>query len=404
MFKRQVRINTSADKVKELLTRGVEDVFVKENLEKRLLSGEKLRVKFGIDPTSPHIHLGHAVVLRKLKMLQDLGHQAVLIIGDFTATIGDPSGKSKARPPLSHEEIKRNLKGYLTQAGKIIDVKRAEVYYNSKWLGKLDGVEIMKLLSNISTNQILDRDDFSKRLAEHKSIRMYELLYPVMQAYDSVMVKADLELGGTDQLFNLMLGRDLMEKKSMRAQDILTVPIIEGLDGVEKMSKSLGNYVALIDEPNDMYGKIMSVRDDLITKYFLLCTDTPEFEIEKIKNEMASGANPKDFKMKLAREIVTLYHGEKFAISAESNFTSTFSQGGIPSDIETVSESKGKLISEIVLAKGIVSSKSEWGRLVGGSGVENADTGEKISDQFAKLEKDITLKIGKRRFIKIIAK
>lgn len=403
MFKRQVRINTSADKVKELLTRGVEDVFVKENLEKRLLSGEKLRVKLGFDPTGSKIHIGRAIVLRKLKAFQDLGHQVVFIVGDFTAQVGDPSDKLEKRPMLSRKVIEENIKDYKRQVGKIVDVSKAEFLYNSKWLSKLGFQEISQLAESFSLQQMSARRNFADRIEKGQEISMREMLYPLMQGYDSVAVKADIELGGFDQLFNLKAGRIIQKHYGQKEQDVLTVQMLEGTDG-RKMSTSWGNIITIVDEPNDMYGKIMSVRDDLIAKYFLLCTDTPESEIEKMKSEMASGANPKDFKMKLAREIVMLYHGEKFAISAQENFSKTFSQGGIPTDIETVSESKGKTLADIVVAKGVVASKSEWGRLISGNGVENALTGEKIADQFAKLEEDITLKIGKRRFIKIISK
>ncbi|MCR4322496.1 MAG: tyrosine--tRNA ligase, partial [Candidatus Azambacteria bacterium] len=251
-------------KIREILERGVEDVIVKEHLEAALRSGKKLRVKFGIDPTSPDLHLGHAVVLRKLKALQELGHTIVLIIGDFTATIGDPSGKSKTRPQLTAEDVGKNMRDYLDHAGRIINIKKAEVRYNSEWLEKLGGVKMLELLSLVSVSQILERDDFAKRLREHQSIRVHEMLYPIIQAYDSVMVQADLECGGTDQTFNMLMGRTLMDRMGKPPQDVLMVPLIEGTDGKEKMSKSLGNYIGISDAPQDMFGKIMALNDELI--------------------------------------------------------------------------------------------------------------------------------------------
>lgn len=392
---------TSKEKIKEILQRGVEEIFVKDHLEKNLLSGRVLRIKFGIDPTSPGLHLGHAVVLRKLKELQAIGHTVVLVIGDFTATIGDPSGKSKTRPRLSPKEIKTNLKDYLRQASKIIDIKKTEVRYNSSWLKKVNGEKIIELLSLVSVNQILERNDFANRLKEQKSIGAHELLYPVMQAYDSVITRADLECGGTDQTFNLLMGRTLMERLGHKPQDVLTTPIIEGTDGKEKMSKSLGNYIGITDAPEDMFGKIMSIKDELIGKYSLLCTDISEVEIKNTEEKMKSGeTNPKDAKIKLASEIVSIYHGEKEAQKARESFTKAFEKGGMPTSAPEVVVTGGTSTTAVIMKSGLVRSKTELNRLHASGAISNIETGEIISRD-AEIKKDISLRIGKKRFLKI---
>jgi tyrosyl-tRNA synthetase len=403
MLKGHPTIDTSPDKINDILNRGVEDIFIKDHLLAQLKSGKQLRVKLGFDPTGPTIHIGRAIVLRKLKAFQDLGHHIVLIVGDFTATIGDPSDKLEKRPMLTSEKIAENLKNYKAIIGKIIDVKKAEFVFNKKWLSKLTFTEVSELAESFSIQQMLARRNFSDRLERGQEISVRELLYPLMQGYDSVMVKADVELGGFDQLFNLKAGRIIQKHFGQPEQDILTTAMLEGTDG-RKMSTSWGNVIAITDEPNDMYGKIMSIRDDLITKYFLLCTDVSEEEIEKIGQEMNEGSNPKEFKMRLAREIVTLYHGPIAAEKAELNFVTTFSEGGIPEDVETIEAEKGKLIVDLLVARQIIASKSEWRRLIEGKGVHNAETDETITDQFIPTTSDIILKIGKRRFVKIVAK
>lgn len=401
-FFARAKITTNKEKIKEILGRGAEEIFIKDHLEKKLLSGKVLKIKFGIDPTTPGLHLGHAVVLRKLRELQALGHSIILVIGDFTATIGDPSGKSKTRPPLSNKEVKKNMKDYLRQAGKIIDIKKTKVRYNSAWLKKLNGAKIVELLSLISVNQILERNDFSNRLKEQKSIRMHELLYPIMQAYDSVMVKADLECGGTDQTFNLLMGRTLMERLGHEPQDILTTPIIEGTDGKEKMSKSLGNYIGITDPPEDMFGKIMSIKDELIGKYFLLCTDLLEEEINKTEEKMKTGEmNPKDAKIKLAYEIVSIYHGGKEAKKAEEGFRKAFEKGEMPADAPEVAVERGIKLGEAIMRSGLVSSKTELRRLVVSGAISNVLSHEIITDEKTEIQNDLPLRIGKKRFLKI---
>ena len=299
-------VNTDSRKIEELLVRGVEDVIVKEHLEQALKSGKQLRVKFGIDPTAPDIHLGHTVVLRKLRAFQDLGHHVILLIGDFTAKIGDPSGRSEARKPLSEEDVENNMKGYLEQAGKIIDIKKAEVVCNSSWFAKEGLRELIDLSSAGSIQQVLRRADFRKRLDEDNDITLLEALYPLFQGYDSVKVKADVEIGGTDQLFNLLMGRRVQRHYKMPEQDILTAQLLEGTDGVKKMSKSVGNYVGVNDEPVDMFSKVMTIKDDLILKYFWLCADVTQDELDSYEKRLNDGANPRDIKIELGKKIVAL--------------------------------------------------------------------------------------------------
>ncbi len=386
------------NRVEAILTRGVEEAIDKEHLKNALLSGAKLRVKLGIDPTAPDLHLGHAVVLRKLKAFQDLGHTIVLIIGDFTARIGDPSGRDKTRPPLSEADVETNMKNYLRQAGKILDIKKTEVAHNKKWLGKLSGVDLFELLSHVSVQQITEREDFQKRLAAHQSIRMHELLYPVMQGYDSVAIKADLELGGTDQTFNLLVGRSLMEKRGMKPQDVLTVPLLEGTDGERKMSKSLGNYIGIADEPNDMFGKIMSVPDRLVEKYFLLCTDLASGEIGALKKEL----KPKALKERLGLEIVKLYHGEKAAAAAQENFEKLFSKGEIPADIpELKLGAKSFSVLDLVMLSGATKSKSDARRLIEQGGLELSGKVVKDPQAIQQFTGGEIVRIGKKRFFKL---
>lgn len=390
-------------KIKEILERGVEDVIVKEHLEAALRSGKKLRVKFGIDPTSPDLHLGHAVVLRKLKALQELGHTIVLIIGDFTATIGDPSGKSKTRPPLTAEDVGKNMRDYLDHAGKIIDIKKAEVRYNSEWLEKLGGARMLELLSLVSVNQILERDDFAKRLREQQSIRMHELLYPVIQAYDSVMVQADLECGGTDQMFNILMGRTLMERMGKAPQDVLMVPIIEGTDGKEKMSKSLGNYIGISDVPQDMFGKVMSVPDNLILKYFWLCTDVSQDELDDYHKRIEKGANPRDIKIELGKKIVALYHSQVAAEEAAAEFEKVFSKKELPEDMPTHTLSKNPItLPELLVEAKLSTSKSDAKRLVEQGGVEIAGAVEKDWRKEITFKEGEVVQAGKRKFVKIV--
>lgn len=391
-----------------ILTRGVHDAIERPHLTRALRGKKKLRVKLGIDPTAPGLHLGHAVVLRKLRQFQDLGHKAVLIIGDFTGMIGDPSGQSKERKPLTKKEVEKNMQSYLAQAGKIIDVQKAEVRHNSEWLGKLDGSKILELLAMVTVNRILEREDFSARMREQKPLRMHELLYPILQAYDSVIIRADVELGGTDQTFNLLAGRTLMERMGLAPQDILTVPLLEGTDGVRKMSKSYGNYIGLNERPAEMYGKIMSIGDALIVKYFLLCTDVPEAEVKEMERDMKKKAlNPRDAKARLAWEIVALYHGESAAETAEEEFVRVFRKRELPGRMPTLSLGKkqANLIVDILIEAGAATSKSEARRLVTQGAVRVNERQATDPRASVKLSKNGTIfRVGKKTFFKVKAK
>ncbi len=388
-----MKVITDEKKINELLTRGVEEVIGKEHLQK-ILSGQ-IRVKFGIDPTMPDLHLGHSVVLRKLRQFQDLGHQIVLIIGDYTAMIGDPTGRTETRKVLTEREVKDNMEKYLDQAGKILNMEKTEVRYNSEWLDK--GLQVILSIAQAGTvNQMLRRADFKQRMEKDLDITVLEMMYPLMQGYDSVAVKANLELGGTDQKFNLLMGRRVQRHFRQAEQDVMTLPLLEGLDGVKKMSKSFGNYIALNEKPEDMLGKVMSIPDTLISKYTQLCTDLPSSEIELLQIK-----NPRDAKMKLATEIVKLYHGEKKAKEAEQNFSNTFQKGEIPEEIQEVEAGDGESLGEVLVKNKIVPSKSEWRRLVASKAIHDLIKNETIKEIVFKLNNNLTLKVGKKRFIKI---
>lgn len=397
------KVITNENKIKELLSRGVEEVIVRESLEKKLKSGRQLRVKFGIDPTAPDIHLGHTVALRKLKQFQDLGHKIVLIIGDFTAMIGDPSGRSETRKPLTKKEVKNNLKNYLTEAGKIINIKKAEVNYNSKWFGK--NVEpILELSRAGSIQQVLHRADFQKRISEGRDITLLEALYPLFQGYDSVKVEADVEIGGTDQKFNLLMGRQIQRHFGSEEQDVITLPLLEGTDGARKMSKSYGNYIGVAENPNDMLGKIMSLPDELIAKYFLLCTDTSEANVKVMESDMKSGKlNPRDAKLNLAFEIVKNYHGEKKAQKVKEEFINIFSKKELPTDIEEFKLKKTKInIVDLLLSCEAVKSKGEAKRLVEQRGIKINDKVIEGWDGEIEFKGGEILQVGKRKFLKIV--
>jgi len=381
--------------INEVLTRGVEDIIVKESLEKKLKSGKQLRVKFGIDPTGSDLHIGHAVTLRKLKQFQDLGHNIILLIGDYTAMIGDPSGRDRTRPVLSEKDVKHNMKTYLAQAAKIINIKKAEIRHNSEWYKKPGFTHLlMDLTSRITVARVLERDDFQQRLKEGSDIQMQEIMYPLLQGYDSVMLKADVELGGSDQKFNLLMGRKLQKKYNQPEQDIMTMTLLEGIDGQKKMSKSYGNYIALLDTPEDMFGKIMSIPDDLIKKYFELATDVQNAEVEKIIGD------PLKAKKRLAREIVALYHSAKSAQEAQENFVKVFSKGENPEEVQTIKVSNKNIIG-VLVETGLASSNSEARRLISQAGVKS--NGQVITDSTLILHSgEHLIQKGKRFFIKVI--
>ena len=382
----------------DLLTRGVDEIIDKKNLEIKLNAGKPLRIKFGIDPTSPNIHIGRSIPLLKLRDFQKLGHKIVLIIGDFTGVIGDTSDKDSERPMLSEEQVKINMDNYIEQAGKIIDLKECEIHHNSEWLSKLDYKEICLQTNVFSLADFIARDNIRKRLEAGKRISLREVLYPLMQGYDSVVVKADVEIGGTDQRFNLLAGRELQRFYQQSPQDVITGPLIEGLDG-RKMSSSWGNTINLLDEPKEMYGKIMSLKDELIVKYFLLTTRLDLKKIEEYKKSIVEGANPRDFKMKLAFELVSFYHSLKDAEAAEKYFIDTFSKKETPAEIVQIKPSEYNIITALLEAK-LVPSKTEARRIIESNGVKINE--ENISDYKMPVKKGDIIQKGKRFFIKII--
>lgn len=386
-------------KIDELLSRGVEDIIVKEELKKDLMSGRVLRIKLGVDPTGPKIHLGRAIPLRKLREFQKLGHQIIFIVGDFTAQVGDASDKSEKRPMLTRVKIDENLKDYKSQISKIIDVSKAEFVHNSDWLSKLTFEDATKLAECFTVQQMLARRNFKDRYDKGVEISLREFLYPLMQGYDSVAVKSDVELGGFDQLFNVKAGRVVQEFYGMPKQHIMVGTMLEGTDG-RKMSTSWENVITIVDEPFDMFGKLMSVRDELIIKYFTLCTDLPLEEIAALEKEIKEGTNPRDIKMRLATEIVTMYHSEMAATLAKNSWVETFSKGGVPDIIPEIHTTTETELADVLIENGIVTSKTDWRRLVEDGAVSSVE-GVAITDVKIKAH-NVTLKIGKKRFVKIL--
>jgi len=394
------------EKQLEILKRNVVDLVSEEELLERLKEGRPLRVKLGVDPSRPDLHLGHAVVLRKLRQFQDLGHKVILIIGDFTARIGDPSGRSITRPMLTKEEVLENAKTYQEQAFKILDPEKTELRFNGEWLDKMTFADVIILASKYTVARMLERDDFEKRYKEGIPIAISEFLYPLAQAYDSVAIEADIEMGGTDQYFNLIVGRKIQEEFGQRPQIVMTMPIIEGIDGKLKMSKSYNNYVAFNDPPNEMYGKLMAIPDHLIIKYMRLLTDIPEEEIKLYEEKMKEKSiNPRDVKMKLALEITKFFHGEDKAEEAQERFIKVFREKEVPEDIPEYELEREEIpIVDLLLSVGAVSSRSEAKRLINQGGVYV--NGERVKDfrEVLRLDKEIVLKVGKRRFYKILSK
>jgi tyrosyl-tRNA synthetase len=390
------------EKIERLLSRNIEEAIEGGHLRAALLSGKSLRVKFGVDPTGDKIHIGRAVIFWKLKEFQDLGHKIVLIIGDFTAQVGDPSDKLEKRPFLTPAQVKKNLKNYLPQIGRIIDLKKTEIRYNSEWLKKLNFQEISELAEAFTVQQMVERRNFRDRWDAHKEISLREFLYPLMQGYDSVAVKADVELGGTDQLFNMLAGRKIQERYRQKPQDILVNKMLLGTDG-RKMSTSWGNVINIIDEPNDQFGKVMSVHDDQIPSYFHLATDVPEKDIKRYVDGIKGGDNPKKVKEILAFEAVKRYHGEKIARAAAENFAKTFSRREAPDAIPTLKIPNATILPvELVIASGVFKSKSEARRLIeqGGFDVDNHPHRDLQSPLI--LKGGEVIKIGKKRFFKVI--
>lgn len=395
---------TDTQKIEELLVRGVGEVISKDHLLKRLKSGERLRVKFGIDPTSADLHLGHSIPLRKLKQFQDLGHQVIFLIGDFTAQIGDPSGRSDMRKMLSEKEIKQNMKDYIKQATRILDMPKVEIRYNSEWYKQKGAGFLMDLSSRFTYARLIERKEFKERIKQDIDVSLLELTYPLLQGYDSVELKSDVEIGGTDQKFNLVFARKVQKKYGQPQQDIITLPLLVGLDGQRKMSKSYGNYIKLTEDPSVMFGQIMSMPDLLIWHYFNLLTDLPTKEIEEIKHRVNKELMfIKDAKMLLARKVVTIYHGEKKAELAEKEFNKVFKEGGLPSNVPEVEIREGRLgILDLLVKLKLASSKSEAQRLVEQGGVRIGEEAQKDWRKIVEIKKGEVIQVGKRKFIKII--
>ncbi|MDO8574701.1 MAG: tyrosine--tRNA ligase [bacterium] len=401
-----MKIIADGKKIKTLLERAVSKVIVRDHLESSLKSGKKLRIKFGIDPTAPDIHLGHTAPLLKLRQFQELGHQAVLIIGDFTAKVGDPSGREEARKPLMESEIKKNLRNYLSQAGKIIDIKKTEVHFNSEWFNKMKAADFYRLAAHMSIQQVLKRADFKKRIEAGQDIVSTEMLYPLFQGYDSVMVKADIEIGGEDQLLNLLAGRRIQRAYKIPEQDILITWLIEGTDGVKKMSKSSGNFIGITEKSQVMFGKIMSVPDSLIIKYFRALTQIADDEIGKFELGIKSGElNPRDAKVRLAYEIVKMYHGEKKAKEAEEEFERVFRKHELPKNIPLAVIKKGQYnIVDLLVRISLASSKSQARRLVTGGAVKINNKVLNDSKSDINVASGMIVQAGKRRFMKVKVK
>jgi len=394
-------VSTDPHKIEHLLTHQVDGVIVQESLEKKLKSGEQLRVKLGADPSRPDLHIGHAVVLRKLREFQDLGHKVIFIIGDFTAKIGDPTGKSKTRPMLTDKEIRQNAKTYLKQVGKILDVRKCEIRFNSKWLGKLKAHDMIELTSQFTTARILERDDFTKRMKSGTEIHVHELLYPMLQAYDSIELDADIEIGGTDQTFNMLAGRDLARRYRLKEQDVMTCPLLVGTDGVKKMSKSLDNYIAFDDTPDDMYGKTMSIPDEALESWLTYAVNYTKDEIEKELVGLKRGDNPRDCKARLAKRLVEEWHGAEAARKAEEAFIARFRKGETPEEMPEIIMKEGVTVVDMASeAFGI--SRSEARRLIEQKGLHAAGTS--IENPSAVLdipEEGLILQKGKRHFVRI---
>ena len=401
----------SSEEQLHIIQSGVAGLTPLEAMKKKLDRGTPLNIKLGVDPTSPDLHIGHAVPLRKLRQFQDLGHEVTLIIGDGTAMIGDPSGRDTTRPQLSAEQIDANARTYMDQAMKVLDPEKTKVVHNRDWIFDLDLAELLGLLSNFTVARILERDDFSNRYHNQQPIAMHEFIYPIMQAYDSVVIKADVELGGNDQLYNLLAGRELMEKRGMEPQVCLTLPLLEGLDGVRKMSKSYGNYVGLTDEPADMFGKIMSIPDELMPKYYRLATALPVAEVDEIEAGLAAGElDPNQSKRRLAREIIKIYHDEQAAADAEEQFDRVFKAHGVPEDIEVFDialeddpEKGGVYLPKLLADLKLVASGGEGRRMIDQGGVKvNGEVVAKGAYHMPASElTGATLQVGKRKWARL---
>ena len=389
----------------EIIRRGSEELLVEQELVDKLKSGRPLRVKAGFDPTAPDLHLGHTVLINKMRQLQDLGHHILFLIGDFTGMIGDPTGKNATRPPLAREQIAQNAETYTTQVFKILDPKKTEVCFNSSWMDKLSAADMIKLTATHTVARMLERDDFGKRYKSNQPIAIHEFLYPLVQGYDSVVMRADMELGGIDQKFNLLIGRELQKHWGQPPQCVLTMPLLEGLGGVNKMSKSLGNYIGITESPEQIFGKLMSISDELMWRYIELLSFESLATIRKWKQEVEAGRNPRDVKVNFAREIVARFHDRAAADKALADFEARFKQGEIPDNIPEVTLPTGgepMLVYQVLKQAGLTASTSEAIRLIEQGGVKM--NGEKVCDKALKLAPGgpFVLQVGKRKFAKVL--
>lgn len=393
------------EQIMQQLLRGADEIIPQQELQNKIATGKPLTVKAGFDPTAPDLHLGHTVLINKLRQFQQLGHNVIFLIGDFTGLIGDPTGKSATRPPLSAEELQQNSITYQEQVFKILDPEKTSVRYNSEWMNKMSSADMIRLSAQYTVARMLERDDFSKRYAANQSIAIHEFLYPLVQGYDSVALKADIELGGTDQKFNLLVGRELQKHYGESQQAILTVPILEGLDGVQKMSKSLGNYIGITDAPNDMFGKLMSVSDELMWRYFELLSFRPLSEIDAFKQQINDGANPRDIKFLLCEEIITRFHNADAASAAQQDFIQRFQKNAIPDDMPEVSIdlADGMPIANLIKQAQLCPSTSEAMRMVKQGAVKI--NGERVDDpkQLITELEAFVLQVGKRKFARIVS-
>lgn len=386
-----------------VIRRGAEEILLEPELEKKLARGKPLRIKAGFDPTAPDLHFGHTVLINKLKQFQDLGHEILFLIGDFTGMIGDPTGKSQTRPPLTREEVQENAKSYREQVFKILDPDRTQVVFNSQWMSEVGATGVIRLAAKHTVARMLEREDFNKRYKTGQPIAIHEFLYPLIQGWDSVALKADVELGGTDQKFNLLVGRQLQEQEGMEPQVVLTMPILEGLDGVQKMSKSLGNYIGITDPPDEMFGKIMSISDDLMWRYFELLSFRSLGELAELRRQVDEGMNPRDAKFELGTELVARFHSSDQAGQALRNFVERFQKGAMPSDIPVcvVHSDEALPIANALKDAGLVASTSEGIRMIK-QGAVRLD-GERLEDRGVVLAKgsDVVCQVGKRKFARI---
>jgi len=392
------------DRQMEVIQRGADEILLEKDLIASLKEDRPLRIKAGFDPTAPDLHLGHTVLINKLRQFQDLGHEVLFLIGDFTGMIGDPTGKSATRPPLTQQDVEHNAETYQQQIFKILDKEKTKVVFNSQWMNKMSGADMIKLAASSTVARMLERDDFSKRYQGGQSIAIHEFLYPLIQGYDSVVMQADVELGGTDQKFNLLMGRQLQQQHGQKPQCVLTMPILEGLDGVQKMSKSLNNYIGIADAPKDMFGKIMSISDDLMWRYFELLSFRPMREIEKFKVDMQQGKNPRDIKFLLAEEIIARFHSTAEATAARSGFIAQFAKNRVPDDIPELSfaaPAEGYAIANLLKDAGLCSSTSDAMRMIQ-QGAAKID-GEKVADKAVKIQSGTTavFQVGKRKFARL---